>query len=67
MVHRLFRLVSKFEILVKTFWACLNFAKIAYPKNLKQNDKIRDRIAAGPLHEICLLNDYDIRDLDKLS
>jgi len=50
---------------VKTLWTCPNFGKTVAGEEIFAGDPIVNRIAHGVLHEICLLGDLDIPDLDE--
>ena len=47
-----------------TIYCCTNFNKEISSAEIHVGDAIRYEIAAGPLHEICLIEGLDIRNLD---
>ena len=49
---------------MKTIFCCTNFGQEICDEEINAGDAIRYEIAAGPLHEICLLDNLHIPDLD---
>lgn len=49
---------------MKTIICCTNFGKEFCEEDIYAGDPIRYEIAAGPLQEICLLDQLHIPDLD---
>lgn len=50
---------------MKTIFCCTNFGQEICEEEINAGDPIRYEIAAGPLHEICLLDQLHIPDLDQ--
>ena len=49
---------------IVTFWSCLSFGKVSH-SGVEKGDMIQNKIATGILHEISLLSNLDIRNLEE--
>ena len=46
-------------------WSCLSFGKMTHEGEVLPGDMIVNKIATGILHEISLLSNLDIRNLEE--
>lgn len=49
---------------VVTHWACTHFGMTVLSEDTHSGDMLRNEIAHGVLHEICLIDKLDIPDLE---
>lgn len=50
---------------IKILWACTNFGVTATEEDIFAGEPIRNEIAHGVLHEICLISKLDIPNLER--
>jgi len=49
---------------MKTIWECTSFGESVYEGNITMGESVCRELARGILHEICLVSDLNIMDLE---